>query len=359
MTTFTSNPYSIEYICHRLNTEQIILNTEWQRDIVWTIEQQKLLIDSIMKGYHIPELVFSKQIIDNNIIWQSLDGKQRCTSFLKYKNNEFRWDNRFYSELNANEKNRFDSTEIACAIYSDSLELEQKIDIFNRIQKGIVLSHGEIIKSRTGSLIRNYIYNNIISSGNELDTLRENLQIARTSKIVRRHNWLTWLTALFANYLNSIVDDEDDENYVSLKYVSTSSTKLIPFIENHDSIVTAVIKNRFEEQIGKLNQVIVSINETLPNFFKKNRGFQNILPIFHSLCRLDSDYSFNIFKSHWISLFTLLLSGNNDELSNEINIILINWGKFKRKNISPTTISRMQKMFNDYSEHFNNVSIIE
>jgi len=355
MTTFTSNPYSIEYICHRLNIGQIILNTEWQRDIVWTTDKQELLIDSIMKGYHIPELVFSKQIIDNNIIWQSLDGKQRCTSFLKYKNNDFTWDNRYYSDLNPDEKNRFDSTEIACAIYSQNLGLEQKIDIFNRIQKGLALSHGEIIKSKTSSTIRNYIYEKIISTDNVIDDLRENLQIQRTSRIVKRHNWLTWMIALFADYLNSINDDEDDENYVSLKYVSTSSKKLIMFIENHDQNINTEIKNQFEDKISQLIQIIITINETLPNFFRKNQGFQNILPIFHSLCRIqneDLDNSiFNSLKNNWLSLYTLISSDINSDLSNEINTILINWIKYKRKNISPTTITNMQYIFNEYSEY--------
>jgi len=349
---YTTNPYSISYICQKLNDGEIDLNTTWQRDIVWNSEKQELVIDSIMEGYHIPELVFSKEKRGDHIIWQSLDGKQRSISFQKYKNNELKWNNTYYNELTAEEKDKFDSTEIACAIYSIGLSEDKKIDIFNRIQKGMVLSHGEIIKSKTTSNIRNYLFDKIenVDEDNIFNILRENLQISRDNRIVKRHTWLLWLIGLYADYLNSL---DDDNINVEMKFISTSSTKLIKFIEQHDDILNTELKYGFEDKITELNTIIININNEVPNFFKQNQGYQNILPIFHYLCSLDSDYTLGDIIEQWTTFYEYISKNKYESFHIDLEYIINKWQQYKRKNISPGTIKEMQTIFNNYCEYYN------
>jgi len=63
-----------------------------QRDFVWTIQQKRELINSILIGRHIPHCAILN-IIDKNDcesdIWQIIDGKQRLSTMVEFYQNLF------------------------------------------------------------------------------------------------------------------------------------------------------------------------------------------------------------------------------------------------------------------------------
>lgn len=56
-----------------------------QRGLVWDIEKKSLLIHSMIYGYAIPAMYFTRE----DGIYDSLDGKQRSNAICEYMNNEF------------------------------------------------------------------------------------------------------------------------------------------------------------------------------------------------------------------------------------------------------------------------------
>lgn len=152
---------SVSTIISEYRKKQIDLNAKYQRDIVWKEDQKRAFINSVFKN-----------IVPNNIILNldtnhhkfiCVDGKQRITSLYEFRINEFplEWNgeyifydklpdefckNKNYRVMTNQEKSKFDNRSIPIVKYED-LSYEDQVDIFNRIQKGVKLTSGEIIMS--------------------------------------------------------------------------------------------------------------------------------------------------------------------------------------------------------------------
>src|SRR5690554_3379648 len=62
-----------------------------QRDFVWTIDQKRELIWSILMNRHIPRMALLNILADgdSNGIYQVIDGKQRLSAMLDFYNNKY------------------------------------------------------------------------------------------------------------------------------------------------------------------------------------------------------------------------------------------------------------------------------
>ncbi len=54
---------------------------DFQREEVWNTAKKQLLIDSILKGWHLPKLYFRK--VDENS-FECVDGQQRLTAIVEF-----------------------------------------------------------------------------------------------------------------------------------------------------------------------------------------------------------------------------------------------------------------------------------
>lgn len=79
----------------KLKQNQLLLvNEEYQRGAVWSIRQEKLLIDSILRGYPIPQFYF--HFIKSEVggltseRFEVIDGQQRINAIYKFVNNGFK-----------------------------------------------------------------------------------------------------------------------------------------------------------------------------------------------------------------------------------------------------------------------------
>jgi hypothetical protein len=69
-----------------IKKDKIDLHPPYQRNFVWTLKDQKLLIDSIMRGYPLPNFIIS---LREDGIYEMVDGQQRATTISKFVKNEF------------------------------------------------------------------------------------------------------------------------------------------------------------------------------------------------------------------------------------------------------------------------------
>jgi hypothetical protein len=136
---------------------KIILDTELQRDVVWTEQRQIGFIDSILRG------IIPTNIIINisNQRSECLDGKQRITSIVNFYNNKFPileedykvsqknlkndddTKHKFFSELSSELQNKFLTASIPMVEYN-GLDFEQQKEVFERINNGVALRVGEL-----------------------------------------------------------------------------------------------------------------------------------------------------------------------------------------------------------------------
>ena len=92
----TAKDVDISNINDRINRGIYDLQPDFQRDIVWNIEKQQKLIDSIMRGWHIPPVHLVK--IEGKEKFEVLDGKQRLFSIHDFLNDKFVFNSSFMPE---------------------------------------------------------------------------------------------------------------------------------------------------------------------------------------------------------------------------------------------------------------------
>lgn len=76
----------ISQLIEWIKQDKINLHPAYQRNFIWSTKDQALLIDSIMKGYPLPNFFIYK---NTNNIYEMVDGQQRAITISKYIKNEF------------------------------------------------------------------------------------------------------------------------------------------------------------------------------------------------------------------------------------------------------------------------------
>ena len=89
--------WTIRELMFLIDENKINLRPPYQRNFIWPTKDQKFLIESIKKGYPLPNFF----ILDNgNGNYEMLDGQQRAVTIHKFINNEFAdLDRKFYKDF--------------------------------------------------------------------------------------------------------------------------------------------------------------------------------------------------------------------------------------------------------------------
>ena len=69
--------------------DSIDVRPEYQRPLVWTLKQKRLLIDSILRGYDVPKMYWHRQPDDEQFEFHVVDGQQRLTTIWEFCNDGF------------------------------------------------------------------------------------------------------------------------------------------------------------------------------------------------------------------------------------------------------------------------------
>lgn len=81
---------SVQEIYRRYRENQIIVNRKYQRKLVWSEDEKARLIDSILKGYPIPLILFAEFVGDDGkTYYEVLDGMQRLNAIVSFIENEY------------------------------------------------------------------------------------------------------------------------------------------------------------------------------------------------------------------------------------------------------------------------------
>ncbi|KAF7301849.1 DUF262 domain-containing protein [Mycena indigotica] len=144
-----------------LQADKIDLGAEYQRKFVWPAESQTSLVDSILRGAPVNQLMFAKFTENGRQRLRCMDGKQRLTSLQKFMTGEIIFrngeDGRKYfwtdngthrgaTRLPAHDRQAFEKTVISCLVF-DKILPEEERDIFERVQRGRPLSKAEKLRA--------------------------------------------------------------------------------------------------------------------------------------------------------------------------------------------------------------------
>jgi|SRR5579859_5845030 len=134
---------------------------DFQREEVWSDEQKRLLIDTILKGWHLPKLYFRK--IDEQT-YECVDGQQRLSAVWEFYDNKLFLSEETtkvfggptYTKLMPTYSDAFDDFELDIEELEQASDDELK-DLFIRLQLGTPLTTAEKLNAVSGEA-RNFAH---------------------------------------------------------------------------------------------------------------------------------------------------------------------------------------------------------
>ena len=131
----------IKELYEKIRDGIIISDIELQREIIYSIEKQILVIDSILNNVPLPAFYLWEN--DEGKL-EVLDGKQRIEAIKKFIENDLQYDNKIWKQTDISVQERFNSTELSVIICKGNEDLKRTI--FNRINTlGVPLSPYEVL----------------------------------------------------------------------------------------------------------------------------------------------------------------------------------------------------------------------
>ncbi|OGA05340.1 MAG: hypothetical protein A2W68_18415 [Betaproteobacteria bacterium RIFCSPLOWO2_02_64_14] len=155
---------------------RIDLDADYQREKIWSIKQQEDLLDSIVKDIDIPKIYLVEVQDNKQFDYECIDGKQRMASLSRFfkpgtdeespltvRILERQYTYRQLKKEHPSIARQIERYKLSFCIY-ESIDDEYIREIFRRLQLGIRLNSGELLKTRTGTL-RDFIYKDIGNNG--------------------------------------------------------------------------------------------------------------------------------------------------------------------------------------------------
>lgn len=121
---------------------QIILDSAFQREDVWTRKQRSELIESVLIGLPLPLMYFYEDRNANLIV---VDGRQRLTAFFKYIDNEYplselkilkEISGKKFNELDTLLQSKLEDFQLMIQVIKPPTPDEVKFQIFDRVNRG-------------------------------------------------------------------------------------------------------------------------------------------------------------------------------------------------------------------------------
>ena len=89
---------SVERIFGNYQAWRYIVNRRYQRKLVWSLEEKRNFIDSIINGYPVPIVLLAerKAAIGGPSLFEIIDGMQRLNAVFGYIENEYAVNGQFF-----------------------------------------------------------------------------------------------------------------------------------------------------------------------------------------------------------------------------------------------------------------------
>ncbi len=129
---------------------------DFQREEVWAENKKRLLIDSIIRGWHLPKFYFRKL---DDASFECVDGQQRLSAIFEFFDDRLELDEdtakrvgaKMYTELPDQISDAIDDFEIEIEEIEDASD-EELEELFKRLQLGTPLNTAEKINAIAGDL---------------------------------------------------------------------------------------------------------------------------------------------------------------------------------------------------------------
>ena len=289
-----SRDWTVATILNQIEQGNIDLNPGFQRRNAWTDDKRSKLIESIMIGYPIPEIVLAEDKNRRNS-FIVIDGKQRLLTIAGFKNPDIyqywtkkipktqrltsSYNNKTYADISsdADMLRIFENSALRCTVISNYPSDESLYDIFYRLNSGSTpLSSQELRQA----LNKGHFSEFLISVTDKDNVIRKVMNLSEPDKrlrdvevLLRCMSFLKYATEYKGNLLQFLDNttrtfnknwDSEEKAIIRLKNrVMSATEKLYSVFDSYDTIAR---KYKNGEQYKQFNRVIF---EVLVYFFDK------------------------------------------------------------------------------------------
>lgn len=275
--------FSINDILSWKDNGELILSPKYQRNKVWNLNAKSYLIDTILRGYPIPQ-IFIRQQIDistRKTIREVIDGQQRITALIEYYDNLFKIQKSHnkefgalsYSELPDIEKENFLNYNISFEIVK--LKDDSKIyEMFARLNtNNIALNKQELRNAQYWGDFKVFI----LQKSSDFKNIFIDKKIFKDKDLSRMAD-VDFMNSLVIHLIDGIVTD--------------SNTKTESYYKKYDK--EFAIQEEIEDKLNRIFYIIESIfYNSLFNskiFYRKNYFWTLFAALNHQLYGvLDAD----------------------------------------------------------------------
>lgn len=157
---------SIRDVYGSYHDQDIDLDPDYQRnESIHPLSWKQSIITSVFVSKDIPAMYFHHRTVDNRLVKENLDGKQRLKALFDFMDDKFAYTlddvpeikNKKYSEMPADLKQEFDDFSLSIKTYQYTLTDEQIEYFFDKCNETKSTSQGELLHSLLSSGVRNGI----------------------------------------------------------------------------------------------------------------------------------------------------------------------------------------------------------
>jgi len=152
--TLHYNQKTIQYLMDLKYNYWLDLNPEYQRGLVWEENDKEKLIESIFNNVSIGTFVINFMGYESELMYESIDGKQRTTTLISFYEDGFKYKNKYFSEFSEEDKIHFLEYPISIA-KTENLNYKEILDLFiklNTAWKQIDSSHFDKLRDMLNNL---------------------------------------------------------------------------------------------------------------------------------------------------------------------------------------------------------------
>jgi len=250
----------------------VVLDSDFQRENVWTIQQQRELIESILMGLPLPIFYFNQDKTGRLIV---IDGRQRLNAIFSFLDNKFALDKlkilddfnkKKFEDLDPIYQSKIEDYQLMAHVIQPTTPDQVKFDIFDRVNRaGTKLNKQEI---------RNALYQgqatvllNELSKSTEFNNATENYFLK--DKRMKNRYLLIRFIAFYLYYNNELYknnnqmeglyqynSDIDDLLGLSMEFLNSTSKEKVEQIKE----ITLDALNKISFYLGENAFRLIDIN---------------------------------------------------------------------------------------------------
>ncbi len=246
----------------------LFVNRRYQRKLVWTLDEKRLLIDSLLRGIPLPAIQLANYDVEDDKekknVSEIIDGLQRLNAIFDFFLGKFdiKWDGKMrYFDTQAltrhpilKEKGLIDEHE-----GSDHLSIDESCDLYD-MQISVITTGSDDETIRM-------IFERLNSTGRKVSSqdMRQSKSVGEIPNLVRR----------IASYVRGDLTCDDKISLKDIPLISVGTPELNyginasdTFWRKHDLMIVGNLRSSSDEEI--IESILASI--LLKDKFKKNKG---------------------------------------------------------------------------------------